>query len=59
VESKISHSKSDNRLGRCFLQGLSGDTINAVLYAAGSNQRKLLNGLSFALTCWLRLRFTF
>ncbi len=42
IEPKIGHLKSDHRLGRCFLAGLGGDAINAVLAAAGSNLRKLL-----------------
>jgi IS5 family transposase len=58
VEPKIGHLKSDNRLGRCFLRGLSGDAINAVLAAAGSNLRKLLKKLVFALIDWLNGLFT-
>jgi IS5 family transposase len=42
IEPKISHLKSDHRMGRCFLARLSGDAINAVLAAAGANLRKLL-----------------
>jgi len=42
VEPKISHLKTDHRMGRCFLTGLHGDAINAVLAAAGANLRKLL-----------------
>ena len=42
IEPKISHLKSDHRLGRCFLARLCGDAINAVLAAAGANLRKLL-----------------
>jgi IS5 family transposase len=53
VEPKIGHLKSDNRLSRCFLRGLKGDAINAVLAAAGSNLQKLLKGLVFALKTWL------
>ena len=41
-EPKISHLKSDHRMGRCFLARLRGDAINAVLAAAGANLRKLL-----------------
>lgn len=43
IEPKISHLKSDHRMGRCFLARLCGDAINAVLAAAGANLRKLLN----------------
>ena len=53
VEPKIGHLKSDNRMDRCFLRGLVGDAINAVLAAAGSNLRKLLALLLCALTNWL------
>lgn len=49
VEPKIGHLKRENRLGRCFLSGLTGDAINVVLAAAGSNLRKLLAALSAAL----------
>jgi IS5 family transposase len=42
IEPKISHLKSDHRMGRCFLARLRGDAINAVLAAAGANLRKLL-----------------
>ena len=42
IEPKIGHLKSDHRMGRCFLARLTGDAINAVLAAAGSNLRKLL-----------------
>ena len=45
IEPKIGHLKSDHRLGRCFLRGLPGDAINALLAAAGSNLRKLLRWL--------------
>ena len=61
VEPKIGHLKSDNRMGRCFLAGLAGDAINAVLAGAGSNLRKLLGLLRrkarrsfFAFISWLR-----
>jgi IS5 family transposase len=49
IEPKIGHLKSDNRMNRCFLRGLTGDAINAVLAAAGSNLRKLLQSLFFEL----------
>ena len=45
--------KSDHRLGRCFLAGLLGDEINAVLAAAGMNFRKLLRAFVLALVSWL------
>jgi len=61
IEPKIGHLKSDHRMDRCFLKGLAGDAINAVLAAAGSNLRKLLGLLRrqagqfvFALIRWLK-----
>jgi len=48
IEPKIGHAKSDHRMGRCDLKGLTGDAINAVLAAAGSNFRKLLRLLPHA-----------
>lgn len=58
IEPKIGHLKQDHRLGRCFLKGLRGDGINAVLAAAGSNLRKLLGRWFFALglTLWYEIR---
>ena len=53
VEPKIGHLKSDHRMDRCFLAGLMGDAINAVLAAAGANMRKLLRLFFFALIRWL------
>lgn len=53
IEPKIGHLKSDHRMDRCFLAGLRGDAINAVLAAAGANLRKLLRRLFFALIRWL------
>ncbi len=60
IEPKISHLKSDHRMGRCFLARLAGDAINAVLAAAGANLRKLLRlyrrgtgRLVYALIRWL------
>lgn len=55
IEPKIGHLKSDHRMDRCFLTGLEGDAINAVLAAAGSNLRKLLRRLAAALKAWLRI----
>jgi len=55
IEPKIGHLKSDHRMDRCFLTGLAGDAINAVLAAAGSNLRKLLRRLAAALISWLHV----
>ena len=54
IEPKIGHLKSDHRMDRCFLAGLRGDAINAVLAAAGANLRKLLRWFFFALIRRLR-----
>ena len=40
IEPVIGHLKSDNRLGRNFLKGTKGDTINLMLAAAAFNFRK-------------------
>jgi IS5 family transposase len=53
VEPIIGHMKSDHRMGRCFLTGLIGDEINAILAAAGLNLRKLLRRFVLALIFWL------
>jgi hypothetical protein len=38
----IGHTKSDNRMDRCWLSGSTGDALHAVLCAAGFNIRWLL-----------------
>ncbi len=42
----------------CFLKGLQGDEINAVLTAAGSNLQKLLRAIAPAQILWLWCVFT-
>lgn len=42
IEPGIGHLKADHRMGRCWLKGAIGDTIHAVLCAAGYNLRRLL-----------------
>ena len=54
VEPKIGHLKSDTRMTRCFLKGLTGDAINAVLADAGSNLQKLLHAFAHALVLGAR-----
>jgi hypothetical protein len=41
---------------RCFLAGLAGDAMNAVLAAAGSNLCKLLRRFAAALIQWIEWR---
>lgn len=38
----VGHTKSDNRMGRCWLTGSTGDALHAVLCAARFNIRWLL-----------------
>jgi IS5 family transposase len=47
IEPVIGHIKNGHRMDRNYLAGPQGDSINAVLAAAGYNFRLLLN--------WLRL----
>lgn len=42
IEPVIGHLKGDHRMDRCHLKGKDGDTIHAVLCAAGFNIRWLL-----------------
>jgi hypothetical protein len=44
VEPKIGHLKSANRMNVCFLKGLAGDAINAMLAAEGSDLQKIVAG---------------
>ena len=45
IEPMIGHMKNDGRLDRNYLLGAAGDTINALLAAAGHNLRLILNHL--------------
>lgn len=60
IEPIIGHLKGEHRMGRCYLKGELGDSINAVLAAAGYNIRWLLRqivkkGLAFLEGAFLRL----
>jgi IS5 family transposase len=46
IEPAIGHTKSDNRMDRCWLGGSSGDALHAVLCAAGFNIRWLLRAIA-------------
>jgi len=48
VEPVVGHLKSDGKMRRCFLKGVLGDALNALLCACGQNLRKLLRWLYFA-----------
>jgi len=57
IEPVIGHVKSDCGLGRNYLKGVIGDTINALLAAAAFNLRKWLRKARalFASFCWALL----
>lgn len=64
VEPIIGHLKSDEKLRRCFLKGVLGDTINVILSTCGQNLRKLLKYLycaqyfgPFLRRLWLKIIF--
>jgi IS5 family transposase len=42
IEPVIGHLKADHRMNRCHLKGSNGDSLHAVLCAAGVNIRWLL-----------------
>ena len=46
IEPAIGHTKSDNRMDRCWLSGSNGDALHAVLCAAGFNIRWLLRAIA-------------
>lgn len=46
IEPANGHTKSDNRMDRCWLGGSSGDARHAVLCAAGFNIRWLLRAIA-------------
>jgi IS5 family transposase len=46
IEPAIGHTKSDNRMYRCWLSGSGGDALHAVLCAAGFNIRWLLRAIA-------------
>jgi IS5 family transposase len=58
IEPLIGHTKADNRMDRCWLQGALGDALHALSCAAGYNIRWLMRAIvrlaakrsSFALT---------
>ena len=45
VEPVIGHLKSDNAMDRCWLKGVTGDALHAVLCAAGYNIGWLLRAV--------------
>lgn len=47
IEAIIGHLKSDHRLGRNYLKGSLGDSVNALLAGIGFNLRLLLREVAF------------
>lgn len=46
IELAIGHTKSDNRMDRCWLAGSMGDALHAMLCAAWFNVRWLLRAIA-------------
>ena len=53
IEAEIGHMKTDGRLTRCPLKGMTGDAIFAVLCACGHNIRKILAQLRAILALFI------
>lgn len=51
IEPTIGHLKSDHRLERNYLKGITGDKVNALMSAIGYNFIKLIRALFFAFFC--------
>jgi IS5 family transposase len=58
IEPLIGHTKHDHRMDRCWLKGAEGDSLHAVLCAAGFNIRWLLRAIARKglVALFLRLR---
>jgi len=52
IEPMIGHTKSDNRMDRCWLQGSVGDALHALSCAAGYNIRWLMRAIVRLGTGW-------
>lgn len=52
IEPMIGHTKSDNRMDRCWLPGSVGDALHALSCAAGYNIRWLLRAIVRLGTTW-------
>ena len=53
IEPMIGHTKSDNRMDRCWLQGALGDALHALSCAAGYNIRWLLRAIARLSVAWI------
>lgn len=58
IEPGIGHLKREHRMDRCMLKGVEGDSINALLSAAGMNFRKLLKWAALLLRLLLDGNYT-
>ena len=58
IEPVIGHLKGEHRLDRNYLKGRDGDSINAVLAAAGYNFRRLAQWLKHLLVLKIIARLT-
>ena len=47
IEAIIGHLKSDHRLGKNYMKGMLGDSLNALLAGIGFNFRLLLREVAF------------
>ena len=52
IEPIIGHMKNEHRLGRNYLLGKAGDSINAILSGCAFNLRKMLNLVKMEQLCW-------
>ena len=59
IEPMIGHTKSDNRMDRCWLQGALGDALHALSCAAGYNIRWLLREIARLGVAWLLCALNF
>jgi len=54
IEPIIGHLKSDHRMGRNFLKGVTGDEVNVLLAAAAFNFKKAMRALALFFV-WIRM----
>ncbi|MDQ3142937.1 MAG: transposase, partial [Bacteroidota bacterium] len=54
IEPKISHLKSDHRLGRNYYKGIVGDRINVMLAAAALNFKRMMNKWKALIFCQIK-----
>jgi len=59
IEPIIGHMKSDNRMGRNYLKGRVGDSLNAIFAGCGFNLRKLIRAFLCFVFRRLKIRLFF